>query len=97
MHLEQLALTSLVLINVCALLLMGYDKGLSMSGRGARRVPEKTFFIFALTFGAVGIYFGMLLFRHKTRKWYFQLGIPLLILLNLSTLYLLVEILPSYL
>jgi uncharacterized membrane protein YsdA (DUF1294 family) len=30
----------------------------------------------------------MLSFRHKTKKWYFQIAIPLLILQNLATLYL---------
>jgi uncharacterized membrane protein YsdA (DUF1294 family) len=29
----------------------------------------------------------MLGFRHKTQKWYFQLGIPLVIFQNLATIY----------
>lgn len=92
MNFEQVILAVLVLINLAAFIMMGYDKTLSMSGRNAKRVPEKTLFITALTFGAGGIYLGMLTFRHKTKKWYFQLGIPLLILQNLGTLYILSKI-----
>ena len=89
MHLEQISLVFLALINASAFLLMGYDKSISIHGRNIRRIPEKTLFTLALAFGAPGIYAGMLAFRHKTKKWYFQLGIPLLMLQNVATLYLL--------
>ena len=56
--------------------LMGLDKGKAKSG--ARRVPEKTLFLFALLGGAVGGTAGMFFFRHKTKHWYFRLGFPLL-------------------
>jgi uncharacterized membrane protein YsdA (DUF1294 family) len=93
MHFEQMVIGSLAAINIFAFLLMGYDKSISMQGRNIRRIPEKTLFTTALVFGAIGIYLGMLTFRHKTKKWYFQLGIPLLILQNLATIYLIKEIL----
>jgi uncharacterized membrane protein YsdA (DUF1294 family) len=44
-------------------------------------------FFLATMFGSVGIYAGMMLIRHKSRKWYFIIGIPALILQNLATLY----------
>ena len=56
--------------------LMGLDK--SRARRGARRVSEKTLFVFALLGGAAGGTAGMFLFRHKTKHWYFRLGFPLL-------------------
>jgi uncharacterized membrane protein YsdA (DUF1294 family) len=45
-------------------------------------------FFLAAAFGSVGVYAGMFAFRHKTRKWYFAVGIPLLMLQNLAFLYL---------
>lgn len=57
------------------------------------RTPEGLLFFMAAAFGSIGVYAGMLTFRHKTKKWYFQLGIPLLILQNLATAYLIREIL----
>ena len=56
---------------------------------GAERISEAMLFFLAAAFGALGVYLGMLILRHKTRKWYFMFGIPLLILQNLSLLYLL--------
>jgi len=40
----------------------------------------------AAVFGSVGVYAGMFAFRHKTRKWHFLIGIPLLMIENAATL-----------
>lgn len=66
--------------------MVGFDKKKAQM-RG-RRVPERSFFIFALAGGAMGIYLGMKSFRHKTRHGLFVYGIPLLIFLNLVIFYL---------
>ena len=39
----------------------------------AWRIPEKVLITLSLAGGAVGGYLAMLLFRHKTRHWYFHL------------------------
>jgi uncharacterized membrane protein YsdA (DUF1294 family) len=57
------------------------------SERQGRRISEKALFFLALFFGAIGIYLGMFLFRHKTKKWYFVWGIPLLVVVNLYLLF----------
>lgn len=67
---------------------MAYDKRRSIRGGNTERVSEGMIFFMTSVFGSVGVYASMLVFRHKTKKWYFQLGIPLLILQNLATLYL---------
>lgn len=72
----QTALLSLAVLNVVALGVCGLDKW--KARRGAWRVPEKTLFLFALIGGGWGIWAGMYLFRHKTRRWYFVWGIPLI-------------------
>ena len=72
----QYLLILLAVMSVFLFALMGLDKG--KARRGARRISEKTLFLFALLGGAVGGTLGMFFFRHKTRHWYFRLGFPLL-------------------
>ena len=55
----------------------GVDK--AKARRGAWRVPEKTLFLLPLLGGSVGALLGMLVFRHKTKHWYFVVGMPLIL------------------
>ena len=89
----HILLIALAIINSFTFFVMGNDKRKSIRGGGADRTPEGLLFFMAAAFGAIGVFAGMQTFRHKTKKWYFQLGIPLLILQNLATLYLLKELL----
>jgi uncharacterized membrane protein YsdA (DUF1294 family) len=75
-------------INLVAFLIMLSDKKRSAKA-GAERISEAMLFFLAASFGAFGVYLGMFVLRHKTRKWYFTIGIPLLIMENISLLYLL--------
>ena len=65
-------------INLLSFMLMGYDKRQSTLNSEAPRIPEGVLFTVAILFGSVGILLGMYTFRHKIRKWYFQVAIPLL-------------------
>ena len=76
-----------VLVNLIAFLIMLWDKMKSRKGN-ERRISEGMMFFMAAVFGSVGVYAGMLVFRHKTQKWYFLIGIPMLMLENCSFLYL---------
>ncbi len=38
----------------------------------------------ALIGGSIGAMIGMTVFHHKTRKWYFRLGIPLILGIQVS-------------
>ena len=60
----------------------GVDK--AKARRGAWRVPEKTLFLLPLLGGSVGALMGMLVFRHKTKHWYFVWGIPLILLAQIA-------------
>ncbi|OFZ34625.1 MAG: hypothetical protein A3D17_11345 [Bdellovibrionales bacterium RIFCSPHIGHO2_02_FULL_40_15] len=93
MTLEQILIGSFAVINLLAFFFMAYDKRISRRGgdRERDRIPEGLIFFMAAAAGAAGVYAGMLIFRHKTRKWYFQIGIPLLILQNLAAVYLVLE------
>ncbi len=57
-------------VNVAGFILMGLDK--SLAGGGALRAPERVLFALALLGGGVGVFLGMHVFRHKTRKVVFQ-------------------------
>ncbi len=74
-----------LLMNVGAFLGMALDKRRSRKS-GAERIPEGLLFFLATMFGSVGVWLGMFTFRHKTQKWYFILGIPLLIAENIAFL-----------
>lgn len=62
----QLAWALVLLLNVTALVVYGYDKWKSR-GQG-RRVPERTLLWLLLLGGWVGAWTAMSLFRHKTQK-----------------------------
>ncbi len=79
----------LALINLVAFIVMADDKRRSIKGGATERIPEGVLFFLAAAFGSIGVYAGMFTLRHKTRKWYFLIGIPLLIIQNLTSLYLL--------
>ncbi len=60
------AIAYYVFLTLVAFVLMGLDKLAARAG--AWRVPERVFFGLALFGGGGGIFAGMLLFHHKTRK-----------------------------
>lgn len=88
----QVLIGVLIVWNVFAFVVTWNDKRKSVEGAHLDRTPEGLLFFLAVAFGSAGVYLAMQLFRHKTKKWYFQLGIPLLLLQNVATLYLVVEI-----
>jgi uncharacterized membrane protein YsdA (DUF1294 family) len=75
------------IINLIAFFVMLIDKN-KAKNNGAERISEGMIFFMATAFGSIGVYAGMFVFRHKTRKWYFIIGIPLLIVQNIAFIYL---------
>ena len=73
----------LLIVNLIALFLMWRDKRLAKK-ENARRIPEKTLFLSALLGGSVGAIAGMQLFRHKTKHWYFVVGMPVILLAQIA-------------
>ena len=70
----------LVVINAATFAVYGADKSREKKGRW--RIPEKTLLLLPLLGGSVGGLLGMAVFHHKTRHWYFRLGLPLMLLLQ---------------
>jgi len=74
------------LTNVIAFLMMWIDKRKAQKNKVVR-ISEGMLFFMATVFGSVGVYAGMFTFRHKTKKWYFVIGIPLLMVQNIALLW----------
>lgn len=87
LHIAVLA--GLALTNLTALIMMGVDKGRARKGKW--RIRERTLFLAAACFGALGGTLGMFLFHHKTRHWYFRIGFPALLIAQAAILWMLVR------
>ena len=70
----------LVIINIIGLAVMGIDK--SRAKRQAWRIPEETLFMVSLLGGSLGTLAGMYIFHHKTRHWYFRIGMPAILIVQ---------------
>jgi uncharacterized membrane protein YsdA (DUF1294 family) len=68
-------------INLFGVFIMYSDKQKSQKRKW--RTPENTLFAIASAFGALGIFIGMRMFRHKTKHNKFVIGIPLILAVQL--------------
>ena len=65
----------LAVINLAAFVMWGVDK--ARAKKGAWRISESALLLIALLGGGLGALLGMLVFRHKTQKWQFKIGVPI--------------------
>lgn len=68
---------------------MGIDKRKAI--KKVWRIPESTLFIVALIGGSIGSIIGMNFFRHKTKHWYFVLGMPLILIAQIAAIIVLIK------
>ena len=88
MTISQLSLYFLLAINVITLILIGVDK--LKAKKHWWRIPEATLLIMAGIGGSIGALSGMNLFHHKTMHKKFYIGVPTMLLLQISiTIYIL--------
>lgn len=87
--LKTMIIIYICLINIIGLVIMGLDK--SKAKKQQYRIPEKTFFIVSIIGGSVGTWIGMMLFRHKTKHWYFLVFIPLIFFAQVLLIFLLID------
>lgn len=71
-----------IVINIAGYVSMGLDK--SKAKRHAWRIPEATLFSIAILGGSVGSIYGMFHFHHKTKHWYFLIGLPVIFFIQLA-------------
>lgn len=72
----------LAVINLVSFATCGWDKRAAI--RHKWRVPERRLLLLGLFGGALGLWGGMLLFHHKTRHWYFAIGAPAMLALQIA-------------
>lgn len=77
-------LGALAIMNMVGFALMGIDK--YKAKKHAWRISEKTLFLVALLGGGAGSWAGMYVFSHKTKHWYFVIGMPVITVLELALL-----------
>lgn len=70
----------LIMMNLVGFAMMGIDKEKAKHHKW--RIPEKTLFLCSLLGGSIGTWAGMYLFRHKTKHWYFVVGMPAILLVQ---------------
>lgn len=72
----------LLIINIITFILFGIDKYKAIKNKW--RIKEATLLGMSFIGGALGGMFGMYVFRHKTKKFYFFLGIPFMMILHVA-------------
>ncbi len=71
----------LICVNLLGLIYFFIDK--QKAKRQSWRTPEATLFTIAIFGGSIGCLLGMYMFRHKTRKPAFYIGMPLILVLQI--------------
>lgn len=74
----EMIILYILIINLIGFLIMGVDK--FKAKKGFWRTPEKTIFTITLLGGGIGTVTGMYLFRHKTKKMKFTIGLPTILI-----------------
>jgi uncharacterized membrane protein YsdA (DUF1294 family) len=89
---EMLMNTTIVYLswNMAAFCMMALDK--RRARKRKMRIRERTIFLWALCFGAIGVLAGMYTFRHKTQHRAFIIGVPVLVIINFVSAYFLAGI-----
>jgi uncharacterized membrane protein YsdA (DUF1294 family) len=80
----------LSIISIITFFYFGFDKARALRP-GATRIRERTLWILSAIGGSPGALMAMKFFRHKTQKSSFQLVMILILLLQLSCIFLLLQ------
>lgn len=75
----------IIFINIITFILFAIDKLKAIKEKS--RVRNSTLFIVSILGGSVGALLGMYTFHHKTKTWYYIYGIPLILIIQIYTIY----------
>ena len=76
-----ISLVYFVVVNLYSLFRVGADRDRTMHGGCV--IPTRSFFLVAMCGGSIGTLMGMYLFKHKTDKLFFKLGMFLVLTVQL--------------
>ena len=82
---HRILLIYLAVVNILTIIVFGVDKMNAKSNR--QRVRIVTLLGLAYIGGSVGALIGMYGFHHKTKKAYFTVGVPLILLMQVVVLF----------
>ena len=74
----------IAVMNMVSFCLMAFDKRRAQQGKW--RVPERTLFLVAGLFGAIGGTIGMHVYHHKTNHWNFRAFFPTMMIIQIAVL-----------
>ena len=79
----------LIVINVITFLVYGIDKW--KAKQGSWRISEATLLTLAVVGGSIGALLGMQVWHHKTLHKKFKYGLPLILLAQITLIYLIIK------
>ena len=77
-------LAYLAVMTIVGLIILKADK--TKAEKNKWRIKEATLFLVSAIGGSLGTWAGMYLFRHKTKHWYFVVGMPLILIAHIALL-----------
>ena len=83
------AVAYIVIVNIVAFCLYGIDKSAAIKQK--QRIPNRVLLLLAVFGGSLGALAGMYTFRHKTKKWYYTITVPLLLMIQIAAVVLLLN------
>lgn len=72
----------LAIINIVTFCLYGMDKSAAVKDK--RRIPNRVLLALAAVGGSIGAWIGMYTFKHKTKKWYYTITVPVILILQIT-------------
>lgn len=70
------------IVNLIGFILMGVDK--KKARKHQWRIKESSLFLSAIVGGSIGSILGMYTFRHKTKHTYFVIGMPAILIIQIT-------------
>lgn len=80
----ELFIYYILAINVITFIIYGVDK--LKAKKGWYRISEATLLLLAAIGGSIGAWCGMMVWRHKTKHLKFQIGVPMIFILQFALL-----------
>lgn len=83
------AVAYIIIVNIMAFCLYGIDKSAAIKQK--QRIPNRVLLLIAAFGGSLGALAGMYIFRHKTKKWYYTITVPVLLVIQIAAAVLLLS------